>query len=185
MFNLSEDGINFDSFCKFPVFCFKLVFFELEPLNSNACFSKRLIHALKINYGRIVLCATIAAFISMCLNAFKAEKRLQLTFQILLACFLCAPGYSSRYYIAMTSGKFLGICAQTSQNDRIGVQSIQLKVIWMAITSSLKVTLRLWLFCSLQLLNRSLSLRSTVQWSSQSAIGIHSTHSCRKTFLTH
>lgn len=65
MFGSQESEIDFDSFTKFPLFCYKLVFFDFKPLKENANLLERMKHAVKINYFRfyvIMLLVCVASF---------------------------------------------------------------------------------------------------------------------------
>lgn len=70
MFNPTEDEINFESFVKFPLFCYKLVFFAFDPLSAHPSLLERLVHSARMNYCRICLCAFVIAEISMCMFSF-------------------------------------------------------------------------------------------------------------------
>lgn len=67
MFNLAEEEINFDSFVKFPLSCFKLVFFDFEPLKINPTVRDQLKYFAKLCFYRscIVICALSVISLTM------------------------------------------------------------------------------------------------------------------------
>lgn len=65
VFNPTEEEINFDSFVKLPLLCFKFVFFKFKPLAVNPNFREKLQHFASLNSIRLVLCALILAVISL------------------------------------------------------------------------------------------------------------------------
>lgn len=66
MFNPSEEEINFDSFIKFTLFCFKLVFFDFAPLTASSSNREKYQNTAKICFCRMCLFVFVLAIISMC-----------------------------------------------------------------------------------------------------------------------
>lgn len=70
MFDTAENEINFDSFIKFPLFSFKLVFFDFEPLPAHPTFRDLMKNYAKINCCRLFIASYVLAVISLGLYSF-------------------------------------------------------------------------------------------------------------------
>ena len=60
-----ESEINFDSFIKFPLFQFKLIFFDFRPLEKDATFTKKIMHSAKMFYYKLSLVTLFSAIFCM------------------------------------------------------------------------------------------------------------------------
>lgn len=68
MFNPTEQEINFDSFIKFPVFCFKLALFDFEPLNESPTILARLQSFLRTSFNALsILAGFLVGELSLCM----------------------------------------------------------------------------------------------------------------------
>lgn len=74
MFNPKEEEITFDSFIKFPLFCFKLVFFDVEPLKENPSLRERFRFKARAGFTVLTLVAFFFAVISWFLHSFLTAK---------------------------------------------------------------------------------------------------------------
>jgi odorant receptor len=63
--NPPEDEINFDSFLKFPMFCFRLLQFDFEPQNEKATFKAKLVYNVKLNFVRFSLFCLLLGIASL------------------------------------------------------------------------------------------------------------------------
>lgn len=63
-FDPTEDEINFDSFTKFSLFLFHLVFIRFEPLKENAVLKERLVYYTRSTYNRLSFLVYIWTVIS-------------------------------------------------------------------------------------------------------------------------
>lgn len=83
-FDQIEEEINFDSFMKFPMLCFKLVFFNFKPLTANPNFREKLQNFLRSNLCRLCLLTIFLTFISLCNYViFNAENFLSTSGSVL------------------------------------------------------------------------------------------------------
>lgn len=70
MFNPSEAEISFDSFIKFPLFWFKMVFFDFKPLGVNPRISDSLKFTAKTSFCLLCIVAFILSIISLIMYSF-------------------------------------------------------------------------------------------------------------------
>lgn len=63
MFDPPVDEINFDSFTKFPLLLFRLMFFKFEPLSINSSVKEKLVQFLRIGYFYLIVSQVMAVMI--------------------------------------------------------------------------------------------------------------------------
>lgn len=64
-FNPAEDEINFNSFTKFPLFLFRLLFFGFKPASEIASLSTRIAYSLRMCYFKFIIVCLVVAIASM------------------------------------------------------------------------------------------------------------------------
>lgn len=85
-YNPSEGEIDFDSFIKFPDFCYDLVFLDFKTPSDDANLKEKIRHAVKINYLRFsLICLAAAATSSLAYSVLIAHDFVEVS-----ACFLNA-----------------------------------------------------------------------------------------------
>ncbi|CRL04313.1 CLUMA_CG017409, isoform A [Clunio marinus] len=70
----TKNEINFDSFTKFALFCFKLGGFKFQQLSADADLKERFYHKFQRNYLRVVFIAFVYGFFSFIAYAVRDAK---------------------------------------------------------------------------------------------------------------